>query len=89
MIKIHQLHDEVVNEHSAVYPRGRYQAQCPKHGKWVTFAVSYIETANAYDPQMYLIQVAETEIPKKCAGCVEDANEVKLPPTRWPEDAEL
>jgi hypothetical protein len=65
----------------------RYQVVCPSHGQYVTFRLSASDMLSAYDVRHVVEQKAFKAMETGCGGCVADA--VKLPPTRWPEGAEL
>jgi hypothetical protein len=78
------------------YGQMQFQAQCPTHGTWVKFTVSYTEyiladATASYEcrPQRVVIRAAEQAIKDQCSGCVEDAARVVMPASRWPEGAEL
>lgn len=80
--------DEMVSNESIAYPRAEYKAQCPQHGKWVNFKISHFERMNEYDPSALIRRVAKMAIAARCPDCIREANEVKLPPTRWPNAGE-
>lgn len=73
---------------SVTYPQAQYQVQCPKHGKWVTFQISHVDLLNVFDPNQFIRFWAQGAIDTKCPGCIQEQNEVKLPPTRWPNAGE-
>jgi hypothetical protein len=72
------------------YAQAQYRAQCPIHGEWVTFPISYLAIINAYNPREVVVERKALQVIElNCGGCIKEANAVKLPPTRWPEGAEL
>jgi hypothetical protein len=71
------------------YAQAQYQAQCPIHGEWVTFPISFLAIMNAYNPREVVEHRALQVIELNCTGCIKEANAVKVSPTRWPEGAEL
>lgn len=67
----------------------RCMVDCPKHpSHTISFEVTELDVLSAYDAMQFIEQAAFKALREKCSECVEE-NRVVLPPTRWPEGAEL
>ena len=86
-MRIVQLADTIGTMYS--YGEMQFQAQCPTHGKWVTFQVNHVARILSREPEQLVSRYAEQAVKEKCADCVEDAARVVVPASRWPEGAEL